>query len=172
MLWTPRLSPKVGRNVNITPVPSPKKKASAMCRCMMSTTPSRSELSPGPGPMWGGRMPEVRTTRKAAAAADPAEPESDERLEDNAGGAVHALDEADLRLRPSEPLDVEGQEDEAAEARHEHEVGEGGPGERSAADELEPANHGRCGPLSPRRKIAAPMARPAIIRDQCSMWEA
>ena len=107
--------------------------------------------------------------RHEDAATDTVEPEADQRLAEDAGGAVHALDQPDLRLRASEALDVERQEDEAAEARHEDEVGEGRLREGPAGDELELADHGHCGPPSPRRKIAATMTRAAIARAQCSM---
>ena len=68
----------------------------------------------------------------------------------------------------AQPLDVQRQEDEAAEARHEEEVRERRPREGPAGDELEPADHERCGPLSPRRRMAATMTCVAMIRVKCS----
>jgi hypothetical protein len=51
-----------------------------------------------------GDHEEHHPERHEDATADPVEPEADQWLADDAGRAVHALDEADLRLRPSEPL--------------------------------------------------------------------
>src|SRR5215470_3239893 len=117
----------------------------------------------------GGEEEEGDAQEHEEAAAHPIEPEADERLADDARRIVHPLHEPDLRLRASQPLDVERQENEAAQARHEHEIGEGRPREWSAGDELELANHGRCGPLSPRRKITGIMTRAAIARAHSSM---
>ena len=75
---------------------------------------------------------------------------------------------ADRGLVPAESLDVQRQEDETAEARHEDEIGERRPAERSPDAEIEPAGHERCGPLSPRRRMAATMTRVAMIPDECS----
>ncbi len=106
--------------------------------------------------------------RHEEAAPDTIEPVADQGLAQDAGGAVDALDEADLGLRATQALDVQRQEDETAEARHEDEIGEGRPREGNAGDDIEPADHERCGPLSPRRRMAATMTRVAMIPDECS----
>jgi len=80
-------------------------------------------------------------------APDTVEPKADHGLAEDAGGAVDPLDQPDLGLRPAQSVDVQRQEDETAEARREEEVGERRPREGPAGDELEPANHERCGPL-------------------------
>jgi hypothetical protein len=88
---------------------------------------------------------------------------ADHGLADDAGGAVDTLDEADLGFRASEALDVQRQENEAAEARHEDEVGQRRPRESSRDDVADPGDHERCGPLSPRRTINGTMTRVAVI---------
>src|SRR5215467_1324302 len=117
----------------------------------------------------GGEENEGDTEEHEKATAHPVEPEADQGLAHDARRAVHPLHEADVRLRAAQSLDVQRQEDETAQARHEHEVGEGCPREWSAGDKLEPAEHGRCGPLSPRRKIAGIMTGAAIVRVHSSM---
>jgi hypothetical protein len=102
------------------------------------------------------------------AAPDTVEPVADQGLAQDAGGAVDPLDHADLRLRAAQALDVQRQEDETAEARHEDEIGERRPPERSPGGEIEPADHERCGSFSPRRRMAATMTRITIIGIDCS----
>lgn len=106
--------------------------------------------------------------RHEKTAADTIEPEADHGLAEDAGGAVDALDQPDLGLRPAQPVNVQRQEDETAEARHEEEVRERRPREGPAGDELEPADHERCGPVSLGRRMAATMTCVAMTRVKCS----
>src|SRR6266508_971582 len=113
----------------------------------------------------GGRRDDEQThaERQEKAAPDAVEPVADHGLAEDAGGAVDALDQADLGFRTAQALDVQRQEDETAETRHEEEIGERRPREGPAGDQLEPADHERCGPLSPRRRMAATMTRVTTI---------
>lgn len=110
----------------------------------------------------GGDDKQGHAERHEETAADTIEPETDRRLADDAGGAVDALDQADLGLGPAQAMDVQRQEDETAEARHEDEVRERRPGEGAGRDELQPADHEGCGPLSPTGRMAATMTCVAI----------
>src|SRR5262249_5135790 len=101
--------------------------------------------------------------RHEEAAPDTVEPVADHGLADDAGRAVDALDEADLGFRAAEALDVQRQENEAAQAGREDEIGQRRPREKSRDDGADPGDHQRCGPLSPRRTINETMTRVAVI---------
>ena len=59
------------------------------------------------------------------------DPRTDQRLAENAHGAVEAHDGADLHLGAAQSLDVERQEQECVEAEAKEEVGDRGPHERA-----------------------------------------
>ena len=117
----------------------------------------------------GGDHQEDHAQDHEGAPPHSVEPEPDHGLAEDADRAVGPLHDPDLPLGAAQPVDVEGKQDEAVEAGHEEEAGEGRLGKGPAEEKLRVPDHVRCGPLSPRRRMAATMIPGAVmIRVECS----
>src|SRR5207249_4875897 len=85
----------------------------------------------------GGDRQHRHAEHHEQAPPDAINPGAHQGLAEDAGGAVHALDEADVGLVASEPMDVQRQQDEAVQAPEEEEIGQHGPHERLADQDVE-----------------------------------